>query len=299
MPLLRLLYCTYGRATGHIRRVNALVQGACSGALSCQFDVYAPESKFKHLLRPEITKVDSIEPHNYPGIIIDQKIESFPASCVVPGVKYFQFVRLGTRLFIPPAFQDRLQRIFIERTGLEVPGENFFGQLLDIEGMPYSPMVARRHLRNEYQLSINGRAALVFVNSPFSGLAEDFLLKQIKTLAGTYDNIVVSTQHPAVMAAVKSSTKGRAFGRVLQCTINQIYRYLNAFQLVVSGCGYNSYYESALASTPEFVFHPLEFRDQQLRHKMRPPFWRLGNEEIVAHITKLSEAHLEAKRPRL
>ena len=289
MSATRLLFCTYGKATGHIRRVNALVQGARSGALPCKIDVYAPESKFRHLLRPEVTKVDRIEPYDYQGIIIDQKIESFPTACVVPGLRYFQFVRLGTRLTVPPSLKDRLHRIFIERTGSEVPSKNFFGQLLDIDRMPYSPTVARMRLLDEYQLSIDGRAALVFVNSPSAEIAERLLLQQIETLSDDYDDLIVSTQHPSVMAVIKILKKKRVTGRIQHCEINQIYRYLNAFQLIVSGCGYNSYYEAALASVPKFLFNPLKFRDQQLRHKIRPTFWRVGNEEIIAQIARLSE----------
>ena len=287
----RILHWTWGKGTGHVKRVNALWRGFEAAGVRVEYHLCARNLVFPQLLNPRVQVWEPGYPHAFDALIIDQRLDKFPSQMASLAPTVIQLCKLSTRLEGDPAVVARLNRISFENCVLNRQlGLPYEGCLIDADyEQVLSEAQARRALSDLMGLDLSvGPMLLTHANSPDADKACEFLVKGIRKLSKSHKTIVVGTGHLATVCdRLEEEAQQLSQCRILFLDVNPIFPFYRAFDLVHTPIGYNSYCETQLFVQSSCSYDPMFPRDQGLRIKERPEVGSIGNKNIAISILRL------------
>ena len=293
--MIHLLYWTSGMGTGHVKRANALQRGFSRLDIPVRLHVSAGNSRFLHILHPEISRwregLVKIS-----AVIVDHKLESLPPS--LPGMAplFIQLCRAASPRKLPLQLRSKTVRLSIEDCAENRErGLPYEGCLIDADpGDVLSPELARERLAFIIGAEPGGTLGLTHVNTYEPEAARVFLMKASAALAARADTIVVSSGHDEVLSRIAAECPPPVRSRLITTSLHPIYPYYPAFLFAFMPLGYNTYCETQLFFPGECMYEPVSFwsgrrrfRDQVRRNEELPVVGRIGNRRIAARILGL------------
>lgn len=294
--MIRLLYWTSGRGTGHIKRANALLRGFSQAGLDVQLFIAAGRSRFLTSLHPDILPWQG-GPGALSAVIVDHKLDHFPPAYAELSPVCVQLCRIASPAGFPPSLADKTVRISIENCEANRQrGLPYLGCLIDADpAAVLTPHTARTRLSALVAEELEGRLGLAHVNTAEPEAALRFLKKASSRLAGQADTILLSSGHEAIMPELKRYVRRLGSSRIVTASIHPLYPYYAAFNVAYVPGGYNTYCETQLFFPGRCTYDPVKFedsrprfKDQQLRCAEMPHVDSVGNRHIARRIMEVA-----------
>lgn len=301
--MIRLLYWTSGRGTGHVKRANALLRGFSQAGLDARLFIAAGRSRFLTSLHPDILPWQEGDPGALSAVIVDHKLDLFPPAYAELSPACVQLCRIASPSELPPLLADKTVRISIENCEANrLRGLPYHGCLIDADPEAVlTPHAARTKLSALVAEQLEGRLGLAHVNTAEPEAALQFLKKASSRLAGQADTILLSSGHGGIMPELNRYVRRFRNSRIVTAHIHPLYPYYAAFNVAYVPGGYNTYCETQLFFPGLCTYDPVKFedsrprfKDQQLRCVEMPPVGSVGNKLIARRIMEVAQGSLRS-----